>query len=305
MTRPLDTKRSTIPIYHEINDLHELTGSALRTTNPMFHCFEMAKANDLEVNAMAPHRVSFYTLALNFGTRDLHYRLNEQQFDRPQNFILCVAPGQVASWEKRDDWLGYCTFFKGEFLDFNEQVNFLHQYPFFNIQETNLIPIDNEDFEEIKTLFRLILEEQSREQPFAVELIKLHFQAILWKVRRRYEMIADHTTSERAGMVIASQFQYLVNQHFLKKANIDDYAELLNITPNHLSQTISKVTGQTAKSIINARRFKEARYLLSYTHLTISEIAFQLNFSEPTHFSKFFKKMSGTTPANFRTSSGQ
>jgi len=290
-----------IPIYHEINDLHTLTGSSLRTENPLFHCFEMEKANDLEQNEIGPHRVSFYTLALNFGTKNLSFKLNDHQFENPDNFILCVAPGQVASWEKNDDWSGYCTFFKSEFLDFSAQVNFLQQYPFFNIQETNLIPIDQKVFGQLKALFDLILEEQSGGKPFDKELIKLHFQAILWQVRRQYEQIANHNPSQHAGSIIASQFKYLVNEHFLEKTSVEDYASLLNISSNHLSQTVSKVTGQTAKTIIHQRRYKEARYLLAYTNNSISEISFQLNFSEPTHFTKFFKKEAGTTPVVFRS----
>ena len=58
-----------IPVYHEINDLHRLTGATLRTENPLFHCFDMAESNNLVVNAVPPHRTSFYTLALNFGTQ--------------------------------------------------------------------------------------------------------------------------------------------------------------------------------------------------------------------------------------------
>ncbi|MEO0333030.1 MAG: hypothetical protein AAF223_15335, partial [Bacteroidota bacterium] len=148
-----------IPLYQEINDLHRLTGSHLRTRNPLFHCFDMADANELEQTTAPPHRASFYTLALNFGTKDLSYSLNETTFDQPDNFILCVAPGQVVRWEKQGDWFGFCTFFKSEFLDFSEQVNFLHQYPFFSINETNLIPIKSTDFEPLKLLFQLIIRE--------------------------------------------------------------------------------------------------------------------------------------------------
>ncbi|WKN41113.1 helix-turn-helix domain-containing protein [Tunicatimonas pelagia] len=289
-----------IPLYQEINDLHRLTGSHLRTRNPLFHCFNMAEANELEQTTTQPHRTSFYTLALNFGTKNLSYSLNETTFDQPDNFILCVAPGQIAQWEKQGDWFGFCTFFKSEFLDFSEQVNFLHQYPFFNINETNLISVGAADFEPLKLLFQLIIEEQASEEKFSREVIKSHFQAILWKVRRIYEIHSGDNPRDRAGAVITAQFQYLVNEHFLTKTTIEEYADLLNISANHLSQTISNNLGRTAKTVISKRRVKEARYLLAYTTQPISAIAFHLGFSEPTHFTKFFKKLTEVTPQTYR-----
>ncbi len=77
----------------------------------------------------------------------------------------------------------------------------------------------------------------------------------------------------------------------------------VNLTPNHLSQTIKEVTGKTAKSYIVKRRLEESTYLLKYSNDDIAEIAFHLNFSGPTHFTKFFKKETGKTPIEFRAES--
>ncbi len=118
-----------IPLYKEIDELHEITDSSLRSKYKGSHCFDMAKTNNLTVNALPP-RADFYTLAINPGTKDLTYRLNENTFTNPKYFILCVAPGQVVRWEKKGDWFGYCTFFKSGFLLFNSETNFLKLFPF-------------------------------------------------------------------------------------------------------------------------------------------------------------------------------
>jgi AraC family transcriptional regulator, transcriptional activator of pobA len=296
------TMSKGIPIYNNINDLHELTGSQLRTINPLFHCFDMAATNDILVTETQPHRTGFYTLALNFGTEDLQYSLNNTSFKNPSNFFLCVAPGHIAKWEKKGDWFGFCTFFKAEFLQFNSSVNFLQQYPFFNINETNLLPVDKENFETASQLFKQILIEQKANSSFSEEIIRSNFQSILWQVRRLYDQQKNSSPLQKAGASIAAQFQYFVNEHFLEKIAVDEYAQLLNISANHLSQTIKAVTGKTAKSIITERRLNEAKYLLSYTNQDISEIAFHLNFAEPTHFTKFFKKEMELTPNQFRSS---
>ncbi|GAA4271199.1 AraC family transcriptional regulator [Aquimarina gracilis] len=72
------------------------------------------------------------------------------------------------------------------------------------------------------------------------------------------------------------------------------------MTPNYLTTTVKQITGKTAKDIIQQRVFLESKTMLSFTSLDIAEIAFQLNFQEPTHFTRFFKKYSGVTPNKFR-----
>lgn len=288
-----------IPLYSNINDLHELTGSALRTHNPLFHCFDMAEANDLKVERLPPHRVDFYTLAINSGTQQLHYTLNQKNFKEPQQFMLCVAPGQVATWEKKGQWQGYCTFFKAEFLQFNSSVNFLQQYPFFNLNESNLLNISSSEFDALKPFFTQIIREQARQDPFSREIIRAAFQAVLWMCRRIYEG-EKPSPSQKAGAIIAALFQYLVNEHFLVNTTVEEYAQKLNITANHLSQTIVNICGKPAKSIISERRVNEAKYLLTYTGNDIAEIAFHLGFTEATHFSKFFKKETAQTPQEYR-----
>jgi AraC-like DNA-binding protein len=291
---------NSIPLYTDINDLHRLTGARLRTQNPQFHCFDMAETNNLPVNELPPHRTDFYTLALNFGTQELLYTLNARTFHRPHNFVLCTAPGHVVTWQKRGNWFGYCTFFKRDFLQFHKPISLLQQYPFFNISETNLLPVDKDTFQSMQMVFKQILQEQAQADAFGPEIIRSHFQSILWQVRRLYEGTEAKTPAQRAGSVITAQFQHLVNECFLSKITVDAYADLLNITPNHLSQTVKQTTGKTAKSIIGTRRFQEAKYLLIHTTNDVAEIAYHLRFSEATHFTKFFKKEALCTPSDYR-----
>lgn len=292
-----------LPFFKEINDIHIATGTALRTNNPLMHCFNMEDANDLQVESLPPHRAGFYTLALNSGTQRLDFTINDTHFHHPEQFLLFVAPGQVAKWEKKGTWRGYALMFKDEFLPYHSPINFLQQYPFFNINETNLLSIDEVTFETISTHYKQILKEQAHPNAFSEEIMRSNLQSILWLARRVYEQKKGNTAAQRGRDGIAAQFQYLVNEYFLEKHTVEEYAQLLNITPNHLSQTIRQATGNTAKSIISERRLNEAKYLLTYTREDIAEIAFYLHFPEATHFTKFFKKASGQTPLNYRLKS--
>ncbi len=92
----------------------------------------------------------------------------------------------------------------------------------------------------------------------------------------------------------------MVNKYYITKKTVKEYAELMHITPNHLTDTVKDVTGKTPKSFITERILLEAKNLLSYTYYDIAEIAYLLGFYNPSHFGRFFKKFEGFTPKDFR-----
>ena len=89
-------------------------------------------------------------------------------------------------------------------------------------------------------------------------------------------------------------------QHYIDVKLPKDYAELLYITPNHLNAVCKDVLGLSAGEVIRNRTLLEAKRLLTNPRLNISEIAFNLNFSDNSYFTKFFKKIEGITPEEFR-----
>lgn len=288
-----------IPVYQELNDMHIATGSALRSPSPVFHCFHMDEMNR-GMHSLPAYRTGFFTVALSFGSDDFNITINDTPFTDLKHFLVCIAPGQISGFQKTGAWSGFCTFFKAEFIQYKSEINLLEEFPFFNIRETNVFPVTGEQFRFLSGIFEQILYEQSTGSLFHGEVITSLFQAILWQVRRIYENIGEKRSSNKAGMIIASKFQYLVNQSFISKVFVEQYASMLNVTPNHLSQTIKEVTGKTAKNFITQRRMEEAKYLLKYTNNDIAAISHHLQFSEPTHFNKFFKKAYGLTPLAYR-----
>ncbi|HEY0054294.1 MAG TPA: helix-turn-helix domain-containing protein, partial [Pedobacter sp.] len=72
-----------------------------------------------------------------------------------------------------------------------------------------------------------------------------------------------------------------------------------------LSQTVKEASEKTALSFISERIMTEAKSLIQFTGFDIAEIAYQLNFSDPANFGKFFKKHSGQTPLEFRRKTAQ
>ena len=96
--------------------------------------------------------------------------------------------------------------------------------------------------------------------------------------------------------ILLQKFVQLINHFYLEKRTIEEYADLLSVTPNYLSQSIKLVSGKNALGFINERIMTEAKSMIQFSNLDIAEIAYQLNFSDASNFGKFFKKYAEVTP---------
>ena len=103
--------------------------------------------------------------------------------------------------------------------------------------------------------------------------------------------------------MLFNNFLKLVSQHFLSVRKVSDYAEMLHVSPDHLNRIIKSNADKTASELIDEMLVMEAKAYLLHSKMTISEIAYKLEFTDPSHFNKFFKKICKTTPLQFRTKS--
>jgi len=92
----------------------------------------------------------------------------------------------------------------------------------------------------------------------------------------------------------------LIEENFLAKTSVSEYAKLLGITANHLNETVKRTIGKTAGELIRHRLLLEAKRLLIHSELSSSEIAHRLNFQDPSYFGRFFKKYTQHSPGDFR-----
>jgi AraC family transcriptional regulator, transcriptional activator of pobA len=97
----------------------------------------------------------------------------------------------------------------------------------------------------------------------------------------------------------------LVEDHFRKERQIEFYAKRLNMTTDRLNDLVKRATGVTAGHLIRQRALTEAKRELVFTNRAIHEIAYDLSFSDPSHFARFFRKQTGKTPQDFRQGRGR
>lgn len=125
------------------------------------------------------------------------------------------------------------------------------------------------------------------------------------------EVVRLGVSCARSGTVTLSrsdarvdELRRLVDEHFRKERLISFYAEKLAMTPDRLNDHVKRATGVTAGHLIRQRVLTEAKRQLVFTNQAIHEIAYDLAFSDPSHFTRFFRKQTGTTPQAFRDGRG-
>ena len=123
---------------------------------------------------------------------------------------------------------------------------------------------------------------------------------LLVRARMRSEREAD----DHAGDLM-QRFRELIEQHYTTHWSIEDYARSLNLTESRLNRLCLKTSGQTAFGLIQSRLLLEARRKLVYTGISVTQLAYELGFSDPAYFCRFFKKLTGLAPSRFRSASAQ
>lgn len=106
-------------------------------------------------------------------------------------------------------------------------------------------------------------------------------------------------TFNRGEEIVKRLVQYII-KHYTKERSVAFYADLLHISPQHLSTTVNKITGKTVTDIIAKLVITDAEAKLKSTDLTIQEIAYSLNFPDISFFGKYFKRYTGMSPKQYR-----
>ncbi|MDE7180250.1 MAG: helix-turn-helix domain-containing protein [Muribaculaceae bacterium] len=139
------------------------------------------------------------------------------------------------------------------------------------------------------------------ENPFGSQA--LMYELLLFIHRTAYKCFMpykDEVLSHQGR--ISAQFLQLVQENFRKERFLDFYADKLEISRKHLSRAVKEQTGHTAVDWIERYIILEAKVLLKSSSLNIQQISDELNFASQSFFGKYFKKITGMSPKEFRNS---
>lgn len=124
----------------------------------------------------------------------------------------------------------------------------------------------------------------------------------IW-ITRQYALIneSDEQPKSRSEQRL-KRFIDLLESHFDQQHSVDWYADKVGVTSAHLNEICKKLRQHTALSLIHRRIITEAQRNLIFTGKSAADISNLLGFSDPAYFSRFFKRLSGVTPKQFRQS---
>ena len=178
------------------------------------------------------------------------------------------------------------------------------EFPFFAYNSLdNVLEISHGETSQLIDIFEHISYEQANQAPNYKRVAQAYTMALLYKVKSIWEQrraVINHINSSYSEAAIVALFDNLVSEHVGTPLRVSYYAEKLHISPKHLSYILKKNTGKTAKQLIDLALALEAKILLKSEGLTISEIAYSLGFEDTSNFTKFFKRMTGSSPTGFR-----
>ncbi len=100
---------------------------------------------------------------------------------------------------------------------------------------------------------------------------------------------------------ITRQFKSILSKNFKTLKSPSEYAQLLNITPSYLNEVVKNITGFSVSHWIQREVIMESKRLLYYTDLSVKEIAFSLGYDDHTYFSRLFRKVTQSSPGQFRS----
>jgi AraC-like DNA-binding protein len=293
----MQKNKAIVPYYGDINEFLTSVPTENRTNNPDFYCLRL-KENEGHMYK-PPFRRGFYYVALLSNAERTQITYDNTSVADLSSVLVFQSPGLIYSFHRDSSTHGYIIYFKSQSLFFFKPV-LEKEFPFFNIQHTNFFKISNAKFKELAVQFEeIFLAYENTNDPLH-KIASLKLLATFYLAK---EMFALTQLSERFAtpqQVLLTKFIRLVDNYYIEKRTVEEYADLLFVTSNHLSQSIKLISGKNALSYINERIAAEAKSLIQYTEFGIAEIAWQLNFSDPANFGRFFKKQTGMTALEFR-----
>ena len=232
---------------------------------------------------------------------------NLQQYQISKNGIFVSSPHVVKQLiSVQDDTLVNVVSFTGDFLGkIGMPKNMPETLDYISSQFNPHWEVDKKDTALIADLLHALKSrcEQFDTHQFGKELLYHSFNIFLFEMSalsKKYSTRQNTRLSLKENLVM--NFINLVQKQFIRNRGVQDYAKQLNVTPKYLTETVKEISGKNAGEIIDDFVVLEAKLMLDNPALSIGEIADTLHFSNQSFFGKYFKRLTGLSPKEYRQS---
>ncbi|WP_025146854.1 helix-turn-helix domain-containing protein [Pedobacter jeongneungensis] len=240
------------------------------------------------------HRI----LLLSQGSGEIY--IDDQAFLINGQEIFLIAKGQVVDFKGGTKFSGFELSFGDCFWERSpSSANNCKAVLFNNAANNQQLLLNVNDYDQLSTLFGSLYHEFSASAYVnKLDALAAYLKIIMIK-------IANASAALTAGIdkhdnKLYRNFIELISQHYQTSHEVGDYADLMGISARKLTELSKKCCGKGAKDLINGQLIAEAKRSLQFSSKPIKEIAYQLNFSSPDHFSHFFKKNTTISPQDYR-----
>lgn len=287
-------------VIRELDQLLECLGLDQRIIHPDFHIFKLDDFDVAYANDLVPHYRDFFEITLAIEDAGKFY-IGESKYSSLDQSIGFISPEQLFSYSRDGgDAKGFCMLFRPSFFrPAKQNFEILNEFSFFKMHTISLYKLQALEMELFRGLFGAIYDEYYTNDGSSIEIIRAYLNIIMQRVKRMANDELEKVSFSRP-MQIASEFEDLLYKYSDRNATVSEYAEMLSVSKTYLSECVKRVSGKSAKQLILNYKIIRAKSLLSQTDMSIKEIAYKLDFSDSTNFSKFFKRHVFVSPKEFR-----
>jgi len=296
-------KYDTVNEYNALNN-HE-------TLHPFVSIIDFSKANPRSWGEANRIKLSFgiYCILLkDVKCGDLKY--GRANYDYQEGTLVFIAPGQVLELEndgKVYQPKGYGLVFHPDLIKGTSLAKKINNYNFFSYNSNEALHLSDRERHIVMDSFAKIkFELEQGVDKHTKKLIASNIELFLNYCERFYDR--QFITRENVNRGILEKFEEMMNDYFSTGTlqqnglpTVTYFAEKLNLSANYFGDLMKKETGKSAKEYIQIRIVDAAKTILFSTNKTVGEVAYDLGFKYPQHFSRMFKNSTGFSPNEYRS----
>ena len=287
----------TISEYNAFNN-HE-------TLHPLVSVLDLSKASPRQGSRMY---FGFYTIFLkDVKCGDMVY--GRQTYDYQEGTLLFLAPGQVAGINSNGETYqpkGYALVFHPDLIHGTPLGRHIQDYTFFGYQSAEALHLSERERRIILDCFSKIeYELEHAIDKHSKRLIASNIELFLNYCTRFYDR--QFITRENVHKGILERFEELLNDYFISDKpqtiglpSVSWCAGVLNLSAGYFGDLIKKETGKTAQDYIQEKVIEVAKERIFDQSKSVSQIAYELGFKYPQHFTRMFKQWVGKSPNEYR-----
>jgi AraC-like DNA-binding protein len=227
--------------------------------------------------------------------------LNRKPYISQMPSITVSRPGEILQYEDvSKDFSGFIVVLSKQFADSllpNMQERFSLQLA---LVDNPCLPLNRPELQTVLEYYDLLKKTQEIEDiPIRREIVKHLTLAFYHTITYRSHILSGKMQRLKQDILL-DRFLKLVQENFREHRDIGFYADNLCLTPKYLSKILKENSGSSAGEWIDNYVVLEAKALLKSTNMTIQQISDELNFPSQSFFGKYFKRVVGVTPKEYK-----